>query len=662
MKKKLCFLLSILALLAVTLSACGSSSSNEESTNESASTSGGALSKAAWVGMLGDKFGYDAYESTENIFSDVDSSNAYYDEIQSCAEWQILTETSEFLPDAGITWLYAIETSVRAIGIDKLNKSDVGEVVSEDNLVEFFTTHIANVDESTLSADLSETDAETILNYAYAYAMNLTLVQSVEYTCNEGVYETDAENITLSIDGETATINDGSSYSEGDVIYVHPSDENAAYAVRVTSVDDDTITYEEAGMEDVFEELQVTGTYEGSIINVEAAEGVDITIAMAPDEDGVTYINYVETDGSFVTLGMKADGDSVTYTYSSDGVTFTAGISGITGTADVDYSLLGGLKIADITVSFDDKIALEYKKDFFSKTVNLGSVDVALGTTPLSLKISLAAKIGLNGEVSLTYTSTVVANMNYQKDKGFSKSVNNNDPYCDFHAEVTLTVEPTIKAEACCLGYGIANVKVKSGVVGIAEVDVDLLGNEPTCIDLNAYVPLKWAVNEDGCLVTTINNKWKSSGTVWDSESSPIKLHYHWEDAVLVDECTRGSGEEVVAETVDEDGNPYDEYAAFDFEEIVFGTIRVATYRYSMFQSDSVKIGVLEVPDGYSTSDLVYSSDNTSVCSVSGNTVTATGTGTTLVRITTSDGKFTVSIGITVMEDYNDTSGFVPIT
>ncbi|MCD8098798.1 MAG: hypothetical protein LUE31_12435 [Lachnospiraceae bacterium] len=80
-----------------------------------------------------------------------------------------------------------------------------------------------------------------------------------------------------------------------------------------------------------------------------------------------------------------------------------------------------------------------------------------------------------------------------------------------------------------------------------------------------------------------------------------------------------------------------------------------------MYEGETATIGVQSVPDGYSTSDLVYTSESVSVCTVSGTTVTAVGGGSTLVRISTSDGKFSVTIGVAVLESYNDTSGFTPL-
>ncbi|MCD8198540.1 MAG: Ig-like domain-containing protein [Lachnospiraceae bacterium] len=657
MNRKLCVLLSVLILCVAGLAGCGSSGS---STSDSVSSSDGTLSKSEWVGMLGDKFGYDEYESTEDIFSDVSSSNSYYDQIQACAEWSILPETSQFQPDDSATWQYAIETSVRAIGIDKLNNSDVGVTVTEDNLVDFFTAYIANVDDSSLSLGLSETDAELILGYAYDYGMNLTLVEKVEYTYNEDVYETDANSITLDSDGVTATITDGSSYTEGDIIYVEPSEENAAYAIKVNSVNGDEITYETAGMEDVYEELQITGTFEGTVINVESAEGIEVSMAPGTPEQSFANVSYNENGGISAT-GVKVSGNSVTYTYNKDQVTFTAAVSDIKVTTDLDYGILSGLKKADVTVSFDDKISLEYTADHFGKTIPLGSVEVVLGSTPLTLELSLAVNIGMDGEASLVYTSTVVANVNYQKGSGLGKSVSNNDATCDFNAQVTVTAEPTIKAELRCFGRGIANVKVTSGVVAIATIDIDYLGDEPMCIDLYLYVPLRWAANEDGCIMTSISSKLKASKTVWDSETSQITMRFHWEDLVLVDACTRGTGEEIETDTVDEDGDPYDEYKLFDFEEIVFGIIKVTTQKVTLSVGESAVVGVLSLPDGYSTSDLVYSSDNTSVCTVSGTTVSAVGTGNTQIRISTSDGKFSASMAVVVTEEYIDTSGFNPL-
>ena len=321
MRKRILPFIVLLTALTALLCGCGSTEN----------TSGKGLSKGEWIGRLGEKFGYNVCESSEDFYSDVSSENEFYDEIQACAEWEVLPEKTTFRPDEKATWKYAIETAVRAIGIDKLNKQDSGAEVSEDNLVAFFTSKIANLDEENLDMEVTEIDAALILEYAYAYASNLTLAEEINYVYNEGVIEAEAEDITLKGDGVTAKVKEGSAYQTGDVIYVKPSKESQAYAMRVNSVEGNEITYEQGGMEDIYQELQVTGTFEATILNVEPAE--DVTISMLPrmEEQEFDYmycmsdtgrwgtLNHIETDDiKMMQTGLQMTGNEVKFSWAKE--------------------------------------------------------------------------------------------------------------------------------------------------------------------------------------------------------------------------------------------------------------------------------------------------------------------------------------------------------
>lgn len=655
MRKRIVFLLSLSLLLATVLCGCQKSAKTSEP--------GGSLTKREWAGLLGDKFGYNACESTDDFYTDVNSGSACYDEIQACAEWEILPETGTFHPDDPATWRYAVETSVRAIGIEKLNHADVGMEVTENNLVEFFTSKIASVDVSSLDASLTMSDSILILAYAYDYAANLTLPQKFEYTYNENVAEAEADAVILKGDGVTAVVRGGASYKAGDVIYVKPSQESPAYAIRVNAVSGNEITYEQAGMEDIYQEVRVSGTFKAAVLNVEPAEGVTISMSDAPDMPLLAYADYKPQAGynHVILTGIKKDGNNVKFDADlGDGGSLNVAVSNIMVSPDVDFGILKGLKKASVTLSFEDSVKAEYQAGHMSRQVPLGTIEVALGATSLTAKISLVANLGFDGKVILTYTSKVAAMVSYEKGKGLGKSVSNENPSCDFHADATVTVEPCVKAELCCLGRGIANVKVTSGVVAIANADSDLLGNESACIDVYMYVPLRWAVNEDGCIMTDISSKLRASSVVWDSANSPVNRRLHWEDGQLVEACTRGK-KKVETKPADDDGKPYDEYKIFDFEEIVFGFIKVASQTLYLSEGESVTIGILAVPDGYRTGDLSYQSENPSVCSVSGGTVTAADSGSTTLKISTPDGRFSVYVTVIVEMEYNDTSGFRPL-
>ena len=308
MKKGNCYITTVLLILICVLTGCGKTGGGGSDTSAAGSEK---LSKGEWIGLLGDQFGYTDYETTDDYYSDVTSDYEYYDEIQACAEWEVLTEEKELHPEDTATWQYAIETSVRAIGIDKINKSDAGVEVNEDNLIDFFDEKIANIKagdngDSVLSAQLTTTDASLILKYAYDYANNLTLPQKLEYTYNEAVKEASEQDIQLDSNSNTGTIQAGS-YAEGDVIYVEATENAPASAIRINSIENNEFTYESVGMEDVYEELQVSGTFEGTVIDIEPAEGVTIGMVEEPMKKNFSYASYSRPEQSMIATEGKTE-------------------------------------------------------------------------------------------------------------------------------------------------------------------------------------------------------------------------------------------------------------------------------------------------------------------------------------------------------------------
>lgn len=658
----------IFAVMIAVLAGCGS---DVKDTAASGGKSGkGELTKGEWIGMLGDTFGYNDPFGDTVSYSDVGSDYAYYQQIQACLEWGVITEQGTFEPDAPVSWEYALQTAVRAVGIDRINGA--GLSVSEETLVYFYNSNIANTGEIDLAAVITADDARTALGYAVDFMYDLEPVERFEYTYNESVYEVPADAVTLRGDGSTAVVNDDAVYEVGSILCVEPGATGAAYAIRITAVNGNEVTYEEASVDDVYSELQISGSYDAVILSVEGADldMIDVSVH-EPQSDmllcrntGGNYravpLGKAGKTGMMIPTGVTVNGNTVHYEVplgKNKKGKFSIDISNIKVTTDIDYSLFGGLKKADATVSFDDKISASYESDHHSQTIPLGTITLQLGTTPCNVELGLVLNVGFDGKADLTYTSTVVGNMGYKKDCGLSKSVDNQNAAFDFHADATVTVEPTVKADLRLLKTSIANIKVTSGVVAIANVDADLLGNQPLCIDIYLYVPLRWAINEDGCIMTNISDKLKYSQTVWDSENSEINKRFHWEDGVEVGECTRGE-DAVETPPVDEDGKPYDEYKIFDFEEIDFGVIRPASTYIVLDEGESLVLGILSVPGGAEVSELVYTVTDSAVCSVSGGVIHAAGNGSTTVKISTQDGKYHTYITVVVNGGYHDTSGF----
>lgn len=667
MKKQIKFIVLSLVLMFV-LAGCGGKE-QEMADQGNGGNADAALTKGEWIGMLGDYFGYDNPFSDTAVYSDVSSGNAYYPQIQACSEWGVITEQGTFGPDGEATWEYAICTAVRAVGTERIISA--GLSVSEDSLVDFFGGNIANIESVDLGSVITAGDGEMVLEYAREYMYGLEPVERYEYTYNEDVYEAGPEDISFYGDGVTAVVNNGASYQSGDVIYLAPTLVNTASAIRVTGVGGNEITYAAAEMEDVYSELQISGSYDAVVISVESADADISDVSFRNTDYGLLYcggkdrkydpVSLVYTTESYELVQTRAsvNGNSAHFDVAlgSNGE-FAIDISNIRVATDIDFSLFGGLKKADATLSFDDRITASYTAEHYSKSISIGKVRVQLGMTPCNVEFSLVLNIGMDGEATLTYTSNVVGSVGYKKGAGLSKSLDNRNATFDFHAEATVTVEPTAKVDLRLLGKSIANLKVTTGVVAIANIDVDLMGGQPSCTDIYLYVPLRWGVNEDGCIMTNISSKLKHSATVWDSVNSKITARFHWEDHVLVDDCTRGENDKVETVAMDESGLPYDEYKFFDFEELDFGIISLVAIQITLEEGESLNIGILSVPGGYQMSQLVYTVENPEVCSVSGGRVTAAGNGSTTVKVSTPDGKYNTYFTVTVNGGYNDVSGF----
>lgn len=660
MKKHLSFIFMFL-LVSMIFAGCGGQAQDAASTD----VGSGNLTKGEWIEMLGEGFGYNQpFEDTAR-YSDVGTDHQYFNQIQACAEWEVITDEGAFGPDQEVTWDYVIQTATRAVGLDNL--ASAGIEVDEASLQDFFAQNIADISAIDLSAGVTSAEAEQIITYTKDYRYDLSPVERFEYTYNDNVYEVAAEDIVLRGDGTTAAAVNGTEYQTGDVIYVQPSADSVAYAMLVTGSNGSEFTYSLAGMENVYSELQVSGTYDGVIVSVDGADAENTDTAFRNNYDTMycyfpqrSQLVYTD-DYDAMPVKFSVDGNSITFTKDlEDGGTFEVTISDIAVKTDIDFGLISGLKKANATVTFNDKIELSYDAEGMSKTINLGKATVNIGTTPCAVEISLALNIGLDGEAQLTYTSKVIGEVNYKKGSGLSKSVENTNATFDFHAQVTASAEPTLKVDLQLLGYSIVNVKVTTGIVAIATVDLDLMGKEPTCIDIYLYVPLRWAVNEDGCIMTTISDKLKYSSTVWNSENSPINKRFHFENGEETpnDECTRGQDQEVETPPVDEEGQPYDEYKIFDFEEVDFEIIKTASTQIIVDEGSSTAIGFISIPGGYQKEDLVYTVDDSSVCRVDGGTVYASGNGSTTVKISTPDGKYNTFIAVIVNGGYNDTSDF----
>lgn len=635
------------------------------------------ISKADYVGMLGDTFGYDSFVAENAIFSDVKSSDKNYAQIQACSEWGVIEDSGKFSPSDDVTLDYALESAVRAIRTKYIEKS--GTAVDVDSLVEFFADNIADIDISKKDRTISESTAKEIIDCAIKYRNTLELKQVYDAKYKDSVKQVKS-GVLLSEDGSTGEITDGTAYKTGDIIYIEGDGTTLPIVAKITSINGQTFTYDIPKTEDVYEDLTITGTYDGKIMNVTPAnDGTDVNFATSLYNKTKNYgVSYIESNQNNILTanGIKTEkGD--------DYARFTASISGSTdikgadanGSATftvevknfkttVDYEML---KSISASVSFDTAITGNVK-GAISKSVPLGEIDIKI-SGPLFLRLSLTANFGANGEMTLSYNTSTEFSAQWEKGKGLGKNVSCS-PRIDFDSDVTLTAEATALADVR-LGYKIfkkdfseslLNAQITSGVVANCETKANLLDNEPACTDVLVYVPLRWGINQESCMITKVASSLKYKATVWDSTNSPLSMHFHFENGKRTagDECNRGKGKEVVQEETDEFGNPFDELKFFDFKMIEFDFLKVEKGAINMGEKESATIKIAQLPAGYKESDIVYEVKDSSVCSAANGVVTAKKPGSTIVTLRTKDGLYSAAVAVTVFEDYSKIN-FKPI-
>lgn len=683
---------SILLILMVTmlsvfgLFGCGKDKSTISDNGGSAT----ALTKNEYVGLLGKYFGLSQCLDEETFFNDISKNEHNYEQIQACAEWGIVTDKDAFNPDANVSLKYALETAVRAIGVEKINSSNNGSEVDEAKLLDFYVENIAKIDVSNPDAVVTESMANQILGHAVAYMNQLEGKQVFNYELAQGVVEA-TNGIVLKGDGQTAKITDGKTYNVGEIIYIPATMERSAQAIRVEAVNEDTITYSEAGYEDVFDTLNITGTYDVSVMGATpTSEGTEIayakpngsvvfcstnpdekpgqemnlvytgedslefdTVSFVQENGGITFYKEFETE-----MSMETDDGSTLET--ARGGSLKVGLYNIKATVDIKKNCLGIPKAAKVKLSYDDIVAMNMHGSY-NATIPLGKVWLNLGGLPCDVQLSLYATVGGDGSIDITYTSDVVYSMECEMGKPIKSSISN-DADLSVDAKVRLVAEATAVVDLRIIGTSLVNAEVTTGVVAEAKMEEDLLSDEPVCVDLFMYAPLRWGVNQRNCIVTDWSKKLKYSATVWDSTNSPIQARCHYENGEVVEACTRGQGKEVEAPTVSEDGQPLDEYNLFEFESIDMGYIDLHSQQMYLEMNETLSIGIKELPENYTEQDLVYTPLEAGVCTVNGNgQVTATGEGVTVLKIATSDGKYEIYMTIIVNEQYNELEGFTPL-
>lgn len=657
MKRFVHYLLTIVLLLStLSLHGCGGGSESR------------IITRGEWIKNLANVFGLTETMNPNPVYSDIPKDSEFFQVVQACAEWDILEGGDKFEPNENADVNFAIITAVKAIGLDRIEKSVDGEKLeTEDDIIDYFDDHC---DVSYLSgSNLYEDTANEILteiNELYG-SMELKQFQDVAY--QEKVKTVTEEDVKFSADGETATILKGE-FNVGDIVIIEPSQTypEGKYA-KITSKNDKTLHYEQPALEEIFEHITMYGSYEPEIVGiVPMSDDVQIEFNDADEQSYQDENMQIETlsANNHVIPTKSYSIKDVNLTLSSGGknasITGNLSLRDIKATVDLDCKMgWGGLNMKKAEVVVTDTVAAGLTVNVsgegaFNKTFNAAKVKTTLWGV-IGVDFDLGVKVGFDGTASVEWSVDTKEGITYSSGKSpkFIAQGNNSGLDAELHAKAHFN--PSLKGTLTVACFDIANVGATTGINASADGKASTR-DEINCTDIQAYVPLSLFVNQGDCLLGElgVSKTW----SIWGSGNSPIHQSWHIENGELVPECTKGNEKE--EEETKEDENPNnDPNTTEKMDEELLKLMSemdehmiISSFFANVDEGKSDTVKVTRLPKDYDASKIVYSSNDASIATVNQQgVITGVKQGTTIVKIATSDGKYAQYCTVKVNASYD---------
>lgn len=314
--------------------------------------------------------------------------------------------------------------------------------------------------------------------------------------------------------------------------------------------------------------------------------------------------------------------------------------------------------------------------------VTIGTYNIPVGSTGISVKLRLGLFIELNG--SITLKVDLESNNKFEYDGDKTKKTCTNDIGAGVEASVEIQAGPMFTVSIAALGFDIMDVQLKAAVLIKAEAGLFLrkeITQEDNKFFIKPYLQLTSSVSGYAPIITLeigtgdcllgklgLSKEWELVGEEDAKEIFKIDFgdgeegYKHYFDTITIIITEEPTTEEPTTEeptteepTTTEDTtleNPTNEDETVSREDIGnndTGVISLTTFAEVLSVGDKYTVGVESLPQGYVFTDLVWSSDNTACATVNSNgVVTAVSSDSAVITVSTSDGKYKASVTILV--------------
>ncbi len=686
------------AVLTVTLSGC---SAQPEET----------MTLGEWITLLDQKSGIICSENAEPYYFNVPKDSPYFEAVQAAVEWSVLDVSAPFDPDQVLTREWTAYTlmnlsdrDVRGdsnVRIRDLNASAFPKHVSAAVAGGLFT-----LDKNERFRPKAAVDRNEAMNCLGVITERINhepdIVKSADYDFSDDIEfteeapeETDEENMTALFD-RNAEVRAGQYCTSG------TGETDAVYRIREVAEDENGIhaSIEPAKAENVFESIDAADSFVVDFTTAEIIDEIDGSVIQASADQSADTAENTSAGVYGYVKTHEINGYKISYSVTATGIK-----AEVTKRTPHGLDVTGNLMISSVKPSYRWKTengvirdgffkmefqssenlgaeAESYKKlygdfsgvdpknflgtirnlfheksDAAEITIPLARITVPVPSSPvLTIAMQLQLTVRATGKAQLSLTQDNCIGMEIRD--GHMRQISESGMKANASLYADTSILGGVSAGMKLAGMALADIALEAGasakadavihlydseqkhtVMKANDIPSDLIddladGNENvlTCADITAFKTIDIKLNSTDTLAgraglsRTIVLADEDSGTIIPG------INGHMENGHYVSKCTRK-----------------DRMKTADAGSVIESDqIRIQTYSLIADPGETKEIRITAMPKGYSAKDLVFTSDSPSVASVSGNHITAHNEGAAIIRISTSDGKYTVSCSILV--------------
>ena len=314
------------------------------------------------------------------------------------------------------------------------------------------------------------------------------------------------------------------------------------------------------------------------------------------------------------------------------------------------------LKFKDVdSSSFKSLISsvIEKQKDEVEATIPICQIKTPIPNVPTAfLNLDLLIKLYVSGKAELVLYNT--HSIGFETRDGNVRFINDTDRDLDAILQASAKAALGLNINLEAVTFRIADIELDGGVRALVRSTIHLYDEDgevtsessdyalstleelsdgnpdvKVCGDLSLYYLLDLIVNSSRSQMGKYG--FTRTYNIMDEDNQIFNDLSHIEDGHFVKKCTRNKRPVLVG-----------------MDEVKSTRIVLNSYAEVLKQNETFRIEIFALPEGYEIKDIIYTSENENIASVSDGLIRPVAPGSTRITVTTKDGKHAAYVNVLV--------------